>query len=59
MTHRLAMTPNGYGIWGTDPETPELADFSKWDHVPYMFEITRDDGSVAYRTDLYSPLPDR
>ena len=33
---------------------PTLADFAGFDHTPYMFRITRDDGSIAYRTDLYS-----
>ncbi len=43
------------GIWSTDlADAPELADFAAFDHTPYMFRITKDDGSVAYRTDLYS-----
>lgn len=42
------------GIWSTDPADPLLADFAAWDHKPYMFRITREDGSVVYRTDLYS-----
>jgi 1,4-alpha-glucan branching enzyme len=42
------------GIWVSDVDDPELADFAKFDHSPYMFEITKDDGSVAYRSDLYS-----
>ena len=35
-------------------DDPALADFAGFDHTPYMFRITRDDGSIAYRTDLYS-----
>ena len=43
------------GIWSTDvADAAALADFRNFDHQPYMFRITRDDGSVAYRTDLYS-----
>lgn len=42
------------GVWETDPDEPALADFRRFDHRPYMFRITRDDGSIAYRTDLYS-----
>ena len=43
------------GIWQTDLSiSPELADFSRFDHKPYMFRIVKEDGQVAYRTDLYS-----
>ena len=43
------------GIWSTDlADAPELANFAAFDHTPYMFRITKEDGSVAYRTDLYS-----
>ena len=43
------------GIWSTDvADAAALADFRNFDHQPYMFRITREDGSVAYRTDLYS-----
>jgi 1,4-alpha-glucan branching enzyme len=43
------------GIWQTaaTPGSP-FARFVDFDHQPYMFRITKDDGSVAYRTDLYS-----
>lgn len=42
-------------VWVTRvADAAELADFAAFDHTPYMFRITRDDGSVAYRTDLYS-----
>jgi 1,4-alpha-glucan branching enzyme len=43
------------GIWQTDLAiSPELADFARFDHKPYMFRIVKDDGQVAYRTDLYA-----
>jgi len=42
------------GIWRVGPENPALADFSAAVGAPYMFRITKDDGSVAYRTDMYS-----
>jgi 1,4-alpha-glucan branching enzyme len=43
------------GVWKTDITiSPELADFSKFDHKPYMFKIFKEGGEVAYRTDLYS-----
>lgn len=43
------------GIWQTDvAESPDLADFSKFDHQPYMFRIAKEGGQIAYRTDLYS-----
>ena len=50
----LPMTKDKDDIWRTDPDDPRLADFSAWLHKPYMFRVTRDDGSVLYRTDLYS-----
>jgi 1,4-alpha-glucan branching enzyme len=51
----IAMSRGDNGVWSTDGVTePALADFSELDHQPYMYRITRDDGSVAYRTDLYS-----
>lgn len=43
------------GIWQTDVNlSPELTDFSRFDHVPYMFRIVNESGRVVYRTDLYS-----
>lgn len=41
------------GLWSTAAD-PDFAHFADWEHVPYMFRIERDDGSFAYRTDLYS-----
>jgi 1,4-alpha-glucan branching enzyme len=42
------------GVWVTDENDPRLADFWKFDHKPYMYRITKDDGTVAYKSDLYS-----
>jgi 1,4-alpha-glucan branching enzyme len=49
------------GIWATRVEDdPVLRTFGPvggpggFDHTPYMYRITKDDGSVAYRTDLYT-----
>lgn len=43
------------GVWVADATTDErLARFSDWVAVPYMFRIQKEDGEVAYRTDLYS-----
>jgi len=50
----FAMTRTADGVWATDPDEQLLRDFAALDHKPYMFRITRNDGSVAYRTDLYS-----
>jgi 1,4-alpha-glucan branching enzyme len=44
----------GDGIWATDPSDPAFADFATFDHVPYMFRITKRSGTRAYRTDIYS-----
>lgn len=48
------MERNGGGIWTTRPDDPGLADFRKFDHAPYMYRVTKDDGQVTYRTDLFS-----
>lgn len=43
------------GVWETEvAPSAALAAFGDFDHQPYMFRITRDDGSIAYRTDLFS-----
>jgi len=46
----VPMTRREDGVWQTDV----LPDFSRYDHKPYMFRITKEGGRVAYRTDLYS-----
>jgi 1,4-alpha-glucan branching enzyme len=48
------MFRNDEGVWTTDLAAPDLQVFRRFDHAPYMFRVTKDDGSVAYRTDLYS-----
>jgi 1,4-alpha-glucan branching enzyme len=50
----IAMRPAGEGVWETDLTAPQLSSFLRCDHRPYMFRIVKDDGRVAYRTDLYS-----
>jgi 1,4-alpha-glucan branching enzyme len=46
---------NGSGIWKSDVTTsPRLSDFLAFDHAPYMFRIRRANGTIAYRTDIYS-----
>jgi 1,4-alpha-glucan branching enzyme len=51
----IPMAPAGQGIWqvasGADPM---LADFAQAVGTQYMFRVTKDDGSVAFRTDMYS-----
>lgn len=42
------------GIWATEVTGTGLQSFRKFDHAPFMFRVTKDDGSIAYRTDLYS-----
>jgi 1,4-alpha-glucan branching enzyme len=55
VTATLPMQRGGSGIWTTSlTGSPELAGFRDFDHTPYMFRITKEDGSIAYRTDLYS-----
>ncbi|MFO1145713.1 MAG: hypothetical protein U1E33_03730 [Rhodospirillales bacterium] len=54
VTATFPMTRGEDGVWSTDPADPALADFAGFDHTAYMFRITKDNGSVAYRTDLYS-----
>ncbi|MFA4902411.1 MAG: alpha-amylase family glycosyl hydrolase [Desulfobaccales bacterium] len=55
VTATLPMQRGEAGIWTTTlTGSPELSRFRDFDHTPYMFRITKDDGSVAYRTDLYS-----
>ena len=55
VTATLPMQRGEAGIWTTSlTDSSELSRFRDFDHTPYMFRITKDDGSVAYRTDLYS-----
>ncbi|AFZ23831.1 1,4-alpha-glucan branching enzyme [Cylindrospermum stagnale PCC 7417] len=51
----LPMSKTEEGIWQTDVKvSPELANFSRFDHIPYMFRIVNEGGRIVYRTDLYS-----
>ena len=55
VTASVSMQRSDDGIWVADSSVdPALAAFDAFDHTAYMFRITREDGSVAYRTDLYS-----
>ncbi|NLI76621.1 MAG: alpha-amylase, partial [Candidatus Riflebacteria bacterium] len=55
VTGVFPMTRNPEGIWDTDfASSPALRRFADFVGLPYMFRVTRDDGSVVYRTDLYS-----
>ena len=50
----FAMEQGAGGIWNTAAEAPEFADHGAWLDRPYMFRVTREDGSVVLRTDLLS-----
>ncbi len=50
----FAMSSNGDGVWVTDANDPALIKFELLDHQPYMFRITKDDGTISYCTDLSS-----
>ncbi|MCL2709374.1 MAG: alpha-amylase family glycosyl hydrolase [Planctomycetaceae bacterium] len=50
----VALYRDNDGCWLSDPDDPYLRRFADWVHVPYMFRIRKSDGSIAYRTDLYS-----
>ncbi|MDX2084745.1 MAG: alpha-amylase family glycosyl hydrolase [Candidatus Melainabacteria bacterium] len=43
------------GTWWVDETLcAELASFTHYRHKPYMYRLTKDNGHIAYRTDLYS-----
>jgi 1,4-alpha-glucan branching enzyme len=44
----------GGGVWETRADDPALQDYAREELAPYMFRVTRDDGAISYRTDLYS-----
>lgn len=55
VTEVIPMHAEGDGIWSTRAaDAAALSRFAAFDHTPYMFRITKDDGQVAYRTDIYS-----
>lgn len=57
VTALLPMTRNPEGVWDTDSAaSPALQRYADFVGKPYYFKITRDDGTIAYRTDLYSRL---
>ncbi|WP_207944917.1 alpha-amylase family glycosyl hydrolase [Actinomadura rubrisoli] len=51
---RIPMSRDDEGVWTTDPSDQRLADYEGLRNRPYMFEVVKDNGRVAYRTDLYS-----
>jgi len=42
------------GVWETSADEPALESYARAEFTPYGFRVTRDDGSISYRTDLYS-----
>ena len=55
VTATIPMHRGEDGIWSTDvADAAALANYAGFDHTAYMFRITKDNGSIAYRTDLYS-----
>jgi 1,4-alpha-glucan branching enzyme len=49
----VAMSRQPDGVWQTNAAST-LADFTAYQRSPYMFRVTKDNGNVAYKTDLYS-----
>jgi 1,4-alpha-glucan branching enzyme len=49
----LTMSRQPDGVWQTN-DASSLADFRAYQRLPYMFRVTKDDGNVFYKTDLYS-----
>ena len=55
VTATIPMHRGEDGIWATQvADAAALADFRSFDHTAYMYRITKDDGEIAYRTDVYS-----
>lgn len=55
ITATIPMHRTDGGVWETRVEdAAALSAFAGFDHTPYMYRITKDDGTIAYRTDLYS-----
>ena len=50
----LAMKRDHEGVWRTEANDPALQSFRRFEHCSYYYRVTRDDGSVVYRSDLYS-----
>ncbi|NBD32841.1 MAG: alpha-amylase [Cyanobacteria bacterium] len=49
----LTMSRQTDGIWETD-RAPELTHFSTFNRTPYMYRVTKDNGDITYKTDIYS-----
>lgn len=49
----LSMSRQGDGVWQTNGAS-SLADFSTFNRLPYMYRITKANGRVEYKTDIYS-----
>ena len=47
----LPMDRGEDGVWST---RPDLGPFSRYGHLPYMYEVTTDAGKTVMRTDIYS-----
>jgi 1,4-alpha-glucan branching enzyme len=54
ITETFPMWRDRHGVWKTDQEFSDSHRFSDFDHRPYMFRITNEQGRIVYRTDLYS-----
>jgi 1,4-alpha-glucan branching enzyme len=50
---RLPMSRQVDGTWQTNG-SPSLLDFSAFNRLPYMYRVTKADGTVEYKTDIYS-----
>jgi 1,4-alpha-glucan branching enzyme len=48
------MDRQGDGVWVTRPGAAGPGPFKSMDHLRYMYRVTKDNGQVAYRTDLFS-----
>jgi 1,4-alpha-glucan branching enzyme len=49
----LSMSRQADGVWQTN-DTSSLGDFSDFHRLPYMYRVTKADGQVQYKTDIYS-----
>jgi 1,4-alpha-glucan branching enzyme len=49
----LTLSRQTNGIWQTNG-TSALTNFANFDHLPYMYRITKPGGVVNYKTDIYS-----
>ncbi|WP_349262470.1 alpha-amylase family glycosyl hydrolase [Geminicoccus sp.] len=53
----VPLAKDAEGVWQGGPaEDERLCNYAAFVGRPYMYRITRDDGSVAYRTDIFSRL---